>query len=551
LPTPPSWTPNSVFTQPGQLHSAVNARTWPNESHPAVQEIQTFELPFLADKDIRKIQRSPSSFVAKFQESCSYNEETETDDANVHSGAMLKRKYGFDSKLNKGEKKTHFHESKSQSRRSSSNESPIQAKYNRSNSPELYDWKRPKTTNKVQGLEQKEKRESRRSTADKRSRGHETPEREEHSPKHSSKKLKYGEYERIPNRERHAWEHLSPDKRVYAEESSPPDRVYVSPPDRVYVSPPDRDFVSPTGREYVSRSDWEHYSPPNEVHNISTDEKYYYSAPAKERSFLPDSERYSRISSGEVGHSGGKSLPLVVWQDTQDDTDGKDYYSAPKRESSFLSDKEQYYPISSNEEGHSGGRSLPLVGRRDTKNDPDGKDYYSAPDREHSSLLDRIRHYSLSSNDVSYSGGRSQPLVRQQNTQNYNIPADREDNYSASDRAIFSSPHREQYSSSYGKEYSDSQRSSGKESHLGGRSPLVVSQRDTHNDRLTVDDDIQWKKIPDGSYTLEPQSSGETVQSVGLKTTKGLDGDTGRSETSYSIDLINSALVSTSLLMRV
>jgi len=497
LPTPPSWTPDSAFTQPGQLHSAVYAPTWPNDSHPAVQEIQFFELPFPADKDIRKIRRSPSSFVAKFQESCSYKEET--DDAKVHSGAMLKRKYGLDSKSNKGERKKHFLESKSRSRRSSSNDSPIQAKYNRSSSSELYNWKRPKTANTVQGMEQRERHESRRSSAEKHSRGHETPEREEHSPKHSSKQFKYGEYERIPNRERHAWGQLSPDKRVYAVESSPPDRVYVSPPDRVYVSPPDRECISPPDRKYVSRSDWEHYSPPNKAHYVSTHEKCYYSAPAREHSSLPDSERYSRISSDDVRNSGGRSLPLVGQHDTQNDTDGKYYYSARDRESLFLPDKNLYSSLPSSEVGYSGDISLPLVRQRDKQND--------------------------------------------------NIRAVNEDNYSASDRKKKSQPHREQYSSSYGKEYSDSQRSSGKESHSGGRSLPVVDRRDTQNDKMTVDNDTKWKQIPDRSYTLEPQSSGKTLQSVGLKPLKGRDGDTGRSDTSYSIDLINSALVSTSLLI--
>jgi len=328
----------------------------------------------------------------------------ERHESRLHSGAMLKRRYVLDSKSNIGERKKH-HEIKSRSRRSSSNDSPVQARYNRSSSPELYNWKRPKTTNTVQGLKQRERHESRRSTADKRSRGHDIPEREEHSPKHSTKKVKYVEYERIPNSERHAWGQLSPDRKVYAEKYFPPDR------------------------EYVSRSDWGHYSPPNKVQTISTDEKLYYSAPARERLSLPDK-------------------------------------------------------------------------------------------------------------------------------QNDNITADREDNYSASDRAFCLLPHRDQYSSSYGKDYTDSQRSSGKESHSGGRNPPVVSQRDTQNDRMTVDYDTDWKQISDRSYTLEPQSSGKTLQLVGLKPHKGRDddardGDTGQSDTSYSIDLINLALVSASFLIGV
>jgi len=578
------------------LGLALGGPTWPNESHPAVQDFKTGELPFPADKNIRIVQHSQSSFVAKLQDSRSYNEDT--DDAKVHSGAMSKTKYVLDSKSPKGDRKEHFPESKSRGTRSSSNDSPIQARYNGSGYPELCDWKRSKTTNTVHGLEQGEMHESRRSIADKRSRGHETPEREEHSQKHSSKKLKYGDYVRSPDRETHALGQIFPDRRGYAEESSPPDREYFSPPGREYVSPP--------GREYVSRSDIKHYSPPKKVQNISTDEFFYYSAPARERFSLPDSKKYSQISSDEVGHSGDKSLPLVGWQDTQNDTDGKDYNSAPNRESSFLSDKEQYFPVSSNEEGHSGGRSLSFVGRRDIKNDPDKKDYYSAPDREHLSLLDRNLYSPLSSNEVGHSGDKSQPLVRQQNTQNDNIPADRHDNHYASDRGIFSLPHREQYSSSYGKEYSDSQRSSGNESHSGGRSLPVVDRRDTRNDRIhimnvrnisaeredkqysssygmdytdsqrssgkeshsdgrslpvvgqqdtqyTQNDEIneaEWRQIPSKSF-IGNQSSRNTVQSAGLKPSKGRDDDAGRSNTSYSIDLINSALVSSSFLIGV
>jgi len=312
----------------------VTAPTGPNKPPPIVKGNKTVKYPLPSEKNIHLK-------VSKWQDSRSFNKEM--DNSKAYSGATLK----------------------SQNTRSSSNNSPIRVRASRSSSRQIVEWKIPKTKNTVEGLEQRERHESRRSPAEKRTRRRDTPEREEHSPRRgSSKDKKYAEDERISDRERRARRLHSSDRRRYTEDHSSPDNKR----------------ISPLSRKNDSRRDWD--SPPNKVCNIS---------------------------------------------------------------------------------------------------------------------------------------------------------AQRED---------------KQYSSSYGKDYTESQRSSGKESHSGGRSLPVVGQRDTQYTQNDEINEAEWRQIPSKSF-IGNQSSRNTVQSAGLKPSKGRDDDAGRSNTSYSIDLINSALVSSSFLIGV
>jgi len=332
-------------TQPGQSYSALTAPTGPKKPLLVALGIRTVECPLPAGKNI------PSSVNKK------------TDHSKAFSGATLKRKHVVNMKSEKSKTKEHFPESKFQNTRSSSNNSPVRARDNRSSSREIVEWKIPKTKNTVEGLEKREKRESRRSPSEKRTRRHDTPERKEHSPRRgSSKDKKYAEDERISDRERRARRLHSSDRRRYTEDHSSPDNKR----------------ISPLSRKNDSRRDWD--SPPNKVCNIS---------------------------------------------------------------------------------------------------------------------------------------------------------AQRED---------------KQYSSSYGKDYTESQRSSGKESHSGGRSLPVVGQRDTQYTQNDEINEAEWRQIPSKSF-IGDQSSGMTTHSAGQKTPKGRDDDAGRGNTSYSVDLIKSALVRISSLL--
>jgi len=344
-----------LLTQPGQSSSAVTAPTGPNNPLLVALGNRTVECPLSANKNI------PGSF------------NKETNDRKAYSGATLKRKNVVDMKSKKEKTKEYFPESKSQNTISSSKNSP---RDNRSISLEIVEWKKPKTKNTAQGLEQSEKRERSRSTTWKRTRKHDTPERKQRSPERgSSKSMKYAKNERITEREKRARRLHSPDRRSYTEDHSPPANKR----------------ISLLRREKVSLSDGNRYSPPNIVHNISLE---------------------------------------------------------------------------------------------------------------------------------------------------------REDNYSESDRATFSLPP----SSSYGKDYTESQRSSDKESHSGGRSLPVVGQRNTQYTQNDEINEAEWRQIPSRSF-IGDQSSAMTMQSSGLKPPKRRDDDAGRGNTSYSIDLINSALVSFSFLL--